>query len=67
MAVSKAAISTPKSSNKASKKINLSSFWFQYVCYSSIAIAIAMIVFIAYHVKKERTTFEQLEEELSSK
>lgn len=46
-------------------KDNLTSFWFTYVWISSIPIAIAMVVFIRYHIKKERKTLEQLEKELS--
>ncbi|MEN8816242.1 MAG: hypothetical protein ABF274_05140 [Nonlabens sp.] len=46
-------------------KENLTSFWFTYVWISSIPIAIAMVVFIRYHIKKERKTLEQLEKELS--
>jgi small-conductance mechanosensitive channel len=46
-------------------KENLTSFWFTYVWISSIPIAIAMIVFIRYHIKKERKTLKQLEKEIT--
>lgn len=46
-------------------KDNLTSFWFHYVWISSIPIAIVMIVFIAYHIRKELKTLQQLGKELS--
>ena len=46
-------------------KENLTSFWFTYVWISSIPIAIAMVVFIRYHIKKESKTLKQLEKELT--
>ena len=47
-------------------KENLSTFWFNYVWISSIPIAIVMVLFIAHHIKKERKTLEQLQEEVSN-
>jgi hypothetical protein len=47
-------------------KVHLSSFWFTYVWISSIPIAIGMVIFIAYHIKKERNYLKELQEELAS-
>ncbi|WP_431472443.1 hypothetical protein I5168_03625 [Nonlabens sp. SCSIO 43208] len=42
----------------------LSDFWFQYTWISSIPIAIAMIVFIAYQIKKEKQMLKTLQRDL---
>lgn len=47
-------------------KENLNTFWFHYVWISSIPIAIVMVLFIAFHIRKERKTLEQLQEEVQS-
>lgn len=46
-------------------KIHLSSFWFQYVCYSSIPIAAVMIGLIARQIRKEKALLNQIIEDLS--
>jgi hypothetical protein len=46
-------------------KVHISSFWFSYVWILSIPIAIGMVIFIAYHIKKERNSLKELQEELA--
>ncbi|MEO9952308.1 hypothetical protein [Nonlabens sp.] len=46
-------------------KENLSDFWFNYTWISSIPIAIAMILFIRYHIKKEYAILNKLKKEIS--
>jgi hypothetical protein len=47
-------------------KENLSSFWYYYVTYSSIPIALIMILFIRYHIRKEQRVLEKVVEDLKS-
>jgi len=46
-------------------KENLSDFMFQYVCWSSIPIAIVMVWLIAREIRKEQSLLKQIESDLS--
>lgn len=46
-------------------KENLTHFWFNYTCISSVPIAIGMLFFIRYHIKKEHLILNKLYEETS--
>ncbi|WP_405370157.1 hypothetical protein [Nonlabens sp. Asnod2-A12] len=46
-------------------KENLSHFWFNYTWISSIPIAIAMLFFIRYYIKKEQVILDKLYKETS--
>ncbi|ARN78590.1 hypothetical protein BST97_11660 [Nonlabens spongiae] len=46
-------------------KTNLSDFMFQYVCWSSIPIAVVMVWLIAREVKKEKLVLRQIKSDLS--